>query len=51
MRPEPEVEELVATFETIPVRSMTGRTARQTLARAVLAAGYERKNAATKGAA
>jgi len=50
-KPEPEVEELIAVFETIPVRLMTWEAARSELARAVLAAGYKREDAPREGAA
>ena len=46
-RPEPEVDELVAVFEATQARWLRYEEGIVVLARAVLAAGYERKSAAT----
>jgi hypothetical protein len=50
-KPEPEVDELVAVFETVPWHLMTVQAAQYALAKAVLAAGYERGAAQAEGAA
>jgi hypothetical protein len=50
-KPEPEVDELVAIFETVPWRLMAPQAAQYALAKAVLAAGYERRAAQAEGGA
>jgi hypothetical protein len=46
-RPEPEVDELVAVFNATEARWLTYDDGMRVMARAALAAGYERKNATT----
>ena len=48
--PEPEVEALVLAFKGTEARYLTYEEALPVLARAVLAAGYKRENAAAEGA-